>query len=690
MTGRRYMLNVAAILVVIVLQLALTVRALADDGLPPTEVAAEETPLPPEDPAPFEKEIIDGGPTPAPFEKEVIDGDPGGGSDGGSFVLDDINGPNTSAEDPDYGDPIWCPAGHLPSDADAADWCTPPHDTISDLISYLQANSATYNGDGTIYFLTGNYTGPESTIILDSGVLTELGALTLSGGWDLGGTNTNTGTTTFTVSLQVLWDAAVTLVDLIFDLPGVGTGGVFVNTTGDITLDNVTVTGGASGAELVNYAGTGNVSVMNSVFSNNTNTGLLIYSSGNVTIADVTASGNNNGILIDNSTGTGTVLLSGNVFANDNGWTGVDIRSAGDVTVNGLTADNNLVGANIETTSGAGNIFVSGSTFAGNDTYGLKAVSGEGNISVTNVTADGGGIAGSVGAFLKSYGGGTITVTDSAFNNAGTGLFVVGTNDVVINNVTATGNLGDGMVVESGWVFGCILPESINVTVNGGTYTDNGGYGFAVYPGPAGTLTLSGTITFLANAEGDYLLDLTKICQPPLPDEKPGKPWLTVNVTGKGDDPVSVDCELYAGVIMIFPDGKRVKMECPLDQEIVVSDVAPGALPGAAPEGVTVLNGLKLTYDDLLLLGDTWAQITFPVPEGMENKKFSIMYWDAAAGGGKGAWIEMPLSQFAGPVFPLHPDTPEDGLKVLCGVCQGKGCVSLTVNFTGTFILVAR
>ena len=117
---------------------------------------------------------------------------------------------------------------------------------------------------------------------------------------------------------------------------------------------------------------------------------------------------------------------------------------------------------------------------------------------------------------------------------------------------------------------------------------------------------------------------------------------------------------------------------------------APGALPGAAPEGVTVLNGLKLTYDDLLLLGDTWAQITFPVPEGMENKKFSIMYWDAAAGGGKGAWIEMPLSQFAGPVFPLHPDTPEDGLKVLCGVCQGKGCVSLTVNFTGTFILVAR
>jgi hypothetical protein len=164
-----------------------------------------------------------------------------------------------------------------------------------------------------------------------------------------------------------------------------------------------------------------------------------------------------------------------------------------------------------------------------------------------------------------------------------------------------------------------------------------------------------------------------------------------VDVTGKGDDPVTVDCETYAGVIMIFPDGKRVKMECPITEEFVVADVAPEDLPGKPPADATLVNALSIAYDDLLLLPDNgYLQITFPVTEEMKDKHFAILYWDASANDGKGGWVEMPLGQFGGQVFPLHPDTPEDGLKIVCGVCQACGCVDIKVNFTGTFILVAR
>jgi hypothetical protein len=38
----------------------------------------------------------------------------------------------------------------------------------------------------------------------------------------------------------------------------------------------------------------------------------------------------------------------------------------------------------------------------------------------------------------------------------------------------------------------------------------------------------------------------------------------------------------------------------------------------------------------------------------------------------------------------LHPDTPEDGMLILEGVYQKGNCMCVRVNFTGTFVLVAR
>ncbi len=588
----------------------------------------------------------------------------------------------------EYSDPVWCPTGAVPGDAA----CTPAQATISDLIAFLQANSATYYGDGAIYFQTGNYTGPEGYIIIDYTVLTELGTLSVFGGWDLdptGGYSGNTGTTTFTVSVEVVWDSDVTLADLVVNLPpGSPDPGIFVNTGGDITLDNVTVQGGSSGAELVNSSGTGNVSVTSSNLSNNTNYGLLIYSSGSVTLVDVVASSNNTGIYIDNESGTGNVSLS-NIFVDENGWTGVDIRSSGDITLDTVTASNGTVGVNLQATDGAGNIFVSDSTFNGNSSVGIRAVTSEGNITLDNVQTDSQNEPDSVGAWLKSYSGGTITVTDSVFINADTGLFVVGTGDVVLNNVTAGGNTGDGAVIESGWVFGCFGPDGIAVTVNGGTYQDNGGYGFSVYPGPTGSATLAGTITFLNNTNGDYNVDLTRSCNPGT--EEPSKPYQVVEISGLGDDPVLPDCELYSGAILILPDQTRVKVSCPAEDEITVTVIEEKDLPGDPPKSVEVIAGLVVTAGDSILLPEgSSVQMCFAIPPDSQGKHFAIMYWDPTANSGKGGWIELPMNQFGGQVFQLHPDTPEDGMLILEGVYQKGNCICVKVNFTGTFILVAR
>jgi hypothetical protein len=702
MTMRRCLLTASAIMAVVIIQLVLVVRTRADSGAPPeaTPAAVEftATPVPPG--APPEAVDIDGGPE-NPIGETVIDGEPEpplgrtdiDGEPENPFTEDgledelgvtDINGP----VDVYYGDPVWCPEYQVPGDPG----CTPAQPTITDLIVYLQSHSDIYFGNGTIYFEGGTYTGPETVITLRSIDLPELGAITIFGGWDLdpdGGYDGNTGTTTFNVPLQVWWDAAVTLIDLIFDLPGGGSdAGLFVEAGGDITLDNIYVSGGASGAILSNYSGVGNVTVTNSEFSDNANYGLLVYSSGNVTLSDVVTGGNNTGIFIDSSTGTGDVVLN-NVFANGNGWTGIDVRAAGNISLTDVTANDNIIGANLQTTAGAGNIFVSGSTFNGNDDFGLKAVTDQGNITLNDVNVDAQNEAGSIGAWLKSYGGGTISVTGGSFINADTGLFVVGTGDVVITDVTASGNAGNGVEVQSGWVFACIPPDGITVTVSGGVYHDNGGYGVYVAPGPNGTASVDTLADYLNNAAGDYLVDLERTCQPP-PEEPPGKPWYIVEVTGEGDDPVSVDCEIYAGVIMIFPDGKRVKMECPVNEEIVVADVAPEDLPGTPPADATLVNALSVAYDDLLLIPDGYLELSFPVPEDMAGKHFSILYWDASANGGEGGWVEMPIAPFGGQTFPLHPDTPDDGLKIISGVCQGCGCVCLKVNFTGIFILVVR
>jgi hypothetical protein len=80
--------------------------------------------------------------------------------------------------------------------------------------------------------------------------------------------------------------------------------------------------------------------------------------------------------------------------------------------------------------------------------------------------------------------------------------------------------------------------------------------------------------------------------------------------------------------------------------------------------------------------------VSFKIPEGMENQRFSILFWDPAANNGEGDWVELPPQMVGGPI-PLHPNV-QDNMLILRGVYQEDGYVRVKVNFTGTFVLVAR
>jgi hypothetical protein len=671
---------------ILVIQLATPTVALADD--PP---AAEETPAvapadPPADapaaaePTPTVAEILEA----APEGTEVVVVD----AEGEELPLDTLEAVEVIAAS----DPVWCPGTVLPNDGS----CTPSQPTFTDLVTFLQGN-ASYAGDGTIYFQEGAYAGGETNIFVSSAALGNLDALTISGGWNIAtGAQIGSGVTTFAIPNVIDWNNDVTIEDIVVDFAAPSSNnGMYVSTTGDISLDGVTTNNGSNGADLSNYAGTGDVDVANSSFNNSANTGLRIESSGAVDVDSVNVNGNNTGVYIDNTGGTAGVTVNNlNGFGNDT--LGLDVRSSGSISVTGTSLTDSYQGMNLDATGGTGGITISNFTLAIIENLGVKAVTGAGTIDITNLDVDNDNYAGSMGAWVKSYSGGTITITGSAFINADSGLFVVGTNDVLLDDITADGNAGNGVEIQSGWVFACIPPEGIDVTVNGGTFSNNGGYGFVVYPGPTGTLTLAGTITYLANTNGDYLLDLTRTCTPcPEKGETPAKPYKIVEVPDTGGTPEPTDCDGSAGTILVLPDGSTVKVGCPADGDFLVERLTEDKLPGPLPLGPLFVDSLTISLavgeDGSSLLEDGgYYLLSFKIPEELKGKRFAIVFWDVTLNSGSGGWLELPYDQFAGQAFPLHPETPEDGMKVLRGVSVHDGVVSAKVNFTGTFALIAR
>lgn len=540
----------------------------------------------------------------------------------------------------------------------------------------------------------------------------------------------------------------VTVTNGQFD--GNGGDGLFVDTSGNVTIDTVQASGnGDTGLEVyssggdisltnvvagydevneleagnaygayLQTSGTGEISVVDSDFVFNAVNGLVaVNESGSITLEGVVAAANGTPTLTSTAgffglgctplefeggvwlvSDTGDIIVLESDFDLNEG-DGLVAQTGGSIGLENSGADGNT--SNGAVLQSGGQVVVVDSVFEENGSVGLE-VAAAGDILLEGVEASGNGFA---GAWLKSYEG-DISVVDSLFaNNGSYGLKVFGQSLADLENVTATGNGTGGIYID--YLAPCGQPGGIDVTITGGLIENNGAFGIYANLGPDGSLDDDTSPPSYGAGNGPdnptnptNLIEVYTIhaCPPPdkpKPPEPPAKPYNKVEVPDEGGQPVLQDCEVYAGLIMTLPNGDGFQVACPAEGSFTVQHVPQEELPGDLPLGPRFVSALTIEGTDaegqpVKVLEDGHFLVSFAIPEGMERSHFSILYWDESANDGSGGWVELPLDRLGLGTVPLHRDAPEDGMLILRGVRQEGGEVTVKVNFTGTFVLVAR
>ncbi len=390
-------------------------------------------------------------------------------------------------------DPIWCPAS-VAMPVDDGSGCSPRFDSFNALLTWLGVNDP--GVAGTIWIEKGYDSGSvvgdagDTQFNLNSGVFPNMVnfPLTIKGGWNGIGTNTIdiNDRSEFNGSLNIMWNAEVTLNDLLITGTSEGTG-LYVHTTKKITILRVDASGNTgNGAKLSNGAGTGDVLITSSTFSSNNYpgpfidaTGLEVNSHGVITLSSVIASDNERyGAELTNSLGILTknvTLATGTFQFNNNGSAGLVIYSRGLISLKDIDAiGNGADGIYIDNTSStlAQGVTLTGTNVVGeNGEDGLDILS-EGPINLNNLISNSNGDWGVELDNTFATSAQPVSVSGSSefkFNDGG-GLSVNSNGIITINNVSATDN-GTGVYLDNdGFDF------SSDVNVTGSNLFDRNGY----------------------------------------------------------------------------------------------------------------------------------------------------------------------------------------------------------------------
>lgn len=379
------------------------------------------------------------------------------------------------------GDPIWCPDGQAPTPG--ANGCTASHTGFDDLIADL--TGGTYSGDGVIW-VESTYDANEdnSSIIFDgtSGNLAALSAISVLGGWNgvSGSTSTDTSSPSLLDDPMIFtnWSGAVSLSNLEFQGAVEAWGSVQVETDGDITVSDLSVSGNTGGAGTIldncvgagACTGSGDILVTDSDFSSNTGTGLGTLSTGDVTIKNVTADNNTVvGLNLNTDNGNANNVKLTDVTVTNSGNDGIHIHDVdGNVTLKNITATDNGDGVEIDDTHG--NVYGSNITATGNFNDGVDIDNTNGSVTLSNVTASNNDDNG----FEIDYADGDIKLyCVTASNNDGDGVNIDTNGNVIIKCSTVTDNGEDGVDI-------ALAPTAQLLSV---TTTGNGDQDIEVDPG---------------------------------------------------------------------------------------------------------------------------------------------------------------------------------------------------------------
>lgn len=159
-----------------------------------------------------------------------------------------------------------------------------------------------------------------------------------------------------------------------------------------------------------------------------------------------------------------------------------------------------------------------------------------------------------------------------------------------------------------------------------------------------------------------------------------------------------LSCDLPA--MLILPSEDRVTFNEPLcmfSAGLTQEDVV--ALPASLPDGVQFQSAYTLSVNGAsqavtLLPNGVSGVISFLMPAGAGTTEYAILFWDPTENQGSGAWVELPTNTQtteAGTALPLRENDTRFILNGARLVENGNETrVEATVNFTGTFVVVAR
>lgn len=163
----------------------------------------------------------------------------------------------------------------------------------------------------------------------------------------------------------------------------------------------------------------------------------------------------------------------------------------------------------------------------------------------------------------------------------------------------------------------------------------------------------------------------------------PGTPAGIIPVTGGALTGLSCT----SGTTLELSNGNRAIFNNPMCDfsasltELQESDLPARLASGSFASGMTVsLSQDKDQQAIELLPSGTTLTLLLKLPADAQSKKFDIIYWDPKAKNGAGDWLALPLEK-----------ADANGRRTIGGVTPtADGYLQVTLNFTGSFVLVAQ
>ncbi|KAA3646474.1 MAG: hypothetical protein DWQ07_09680 [Chloroflexi bacterium] len=343
------------------------------------------------------------------------------------------------------------------------------------------------------------------------------------------------------------------------------------------------------------------------------------------------------GVVVDGNSGD---LSINNVVADASSGAALLVSNHdGAVSLDNVTTNNTgtaSVGASIDNTASStdAEVTINDGNFNGFNNNGLL-VQSDGAITLSGVTANGNGDEGAVLDNTSGSGPNSINVSGSIFNNNGSngtfsGLLVDATGTILLSGVTADGNTGDGVTLNSG-----VGTGPTDIIIKCSALTNNGGNGFTANAnnGDLGlySVTTSGNTNAFATTNVTNISFKVINCNPDN-DDGVKHPRDGQKVECDPDEPTTIELDLYAHSITFPP------MDISGCNGFARSLFNNAQLPGELPEDSEFLRGLSIQLEGCELPEGKAMTIGFDIPATELENEFAVLFWDKESG----TWIEIP------------------------------------------------